>query len=344
MNRKQAQEETLVTKQEVEDLMKRLPKAPYIGGTKLVLYQNTWYHDEYLKNVLTFERHFQARDTDLFITSFPKCGTTWLKSLLFAIVNRGQHSDDLSPLLVNNPHELVYSLESNVYDDTCVYPRPHQLSELPSPRLLSTHLPYTSLPESIKTSNCRIIYISRNPLDMLVSFYYFSINIIRNRLAANIWMKIFRVFFRPYSLEDFSRDFLDEKFVYGPFFEHVIGYWKMSLEQPDKVLFLNYEEMKEDPSHHVKKIAEFVGIPFSTHEETEGVIKKITEMCSIKNLKELEVNKSGVMNEFFEKKSYFRKGEVGDWKNHFSAATVEKIKKLMDEKLEGTGITFKFAI
>ncbi|KAL9237878.1 hypothetical protein vseg_012375 [Gypsophila vaccaria] len=328
----------VVTKQEVEDLLKCLPKAPSTGGTNLVMYEGAWYGEGHLKTVLTFQRHFQARNTDLIICGLPKSGTTWLKSLLFAVVNRGRHSDRQSPLLMNHPHELVYSLESDVYGQAFDYPRPHHLSELPSPRLLSTHLPYASLPESIKTSNCRILYLSRNPLDMIVSIYYFSQKVIKNKVAATGGS------YEPDSFEDFSQAFYDEKVLFWPFYEHVIAYWKMSLEQQDKVLFLKYEDMKEDPSHYVKKIAEFVGMPFSAEEEAEGVIKQITETCSINNMKELEVNKSGVINKFFEKKTYFRKGEVGDWKNHFSPSMAEKMKKRMDEKLEGTGLTFKMAI
>jgi hypothetical protein len=34
---------------------------------------------------------------------------------------------------------------------------------------------------------------------------------------------------------------------YGPYWDHVLGYWKESLENPQNVLFLKYEEMKEQP-------------------------------------------------------------------------------------------------
>lgn len=116
-----------------------------------------------------FQRHFHARDTDIIIASHPKTGTTWLKSLLFATVNRFQHPKHKSPLLKNHPHELVYRLENDVYGEAFEYPRPHHLHELPSPRLLHTHLPYTSVPDSISSTDnnnnnpgCRILYILRH--------------------------------------------------------------------------------------------------------------------------------------------------------------------------------------
>uniref|UniRef100_A0A803MZX0 Sulfotransferase n=1 Tax=Chenopodium quinoa TaxID=63459 RepID=A0A803MZX0_CHEQI len=268
-------------------------------------------------------------ESDLFIAGFPKTGTTWLKSLLFGIVKRANHPIDHSPLLTHHPQELVYNLENDWYNQAFAYPQPHHLNELKSPRLLSTHVPYTSLPESIKTSGCRILYISRNPLDTLVSFYYFVLEYAKKIENEDIVK----------SLENFFEDFCEGKFTGGPYFEHVLEFWNMSLERPDKVLFLKYEDLKDDLKPHLKRVAEFIGMPFSPQEESEDVITQIIELCNIKNMK--EVNKSGVINKFFEKKSYFRKGEVGDWTNHFSPALVEKMNKLMKEKLDGSGLSFK---
>ncbi|XP_021742748.1 flavonol sulfotransferase-like [Chenopodium quinoa] len=327
-------EEIYVKKEEVEKLMEYLPKAKLRTSQKfhMVLYEDFWYfvNNSSFRNVLTFQKHFVARDSDIFITSLPKTGSTWLKSLLFMIVNRANYPIDQSPLLTHHPQELVYSLETDVYNKAFDYPQPHHLSELPSPRLLSTHVPYTSLPESIRNSGCRILYICRNPLDTIVSKYHFVVD----------GMKHVENFVKP-SLEDFFEDFCDGKVAYGPFFDHVLGFWKMSLEHPDKVLFLKYEDLKDNPVNHLKRLAEFIGMPFSTREENEGVIQQVIEFCSIKNMKELDVNKSGVINNMFEKKSYFRKGEVGDWTNHFTPSMVERVNKLMEEKLEGSGLSFK---
>ncbi|KAL2920980.1 Cytosolic sulfotransferase 5 [Bienertia sinuspersici] len=280
-----------------------------------------------------FQRHFHAQDTDLIIASHPKTGTTWLKSLLFATVNRFNQPKNESALLKHHPHELVYRLENNVYGEAFEYPRPQHLNELPSPRLLNTHMPYNSLPGSIMSSGCRVLYISRNPLDTVVSFYYFMLDLLKKMVHEKQFINT--------SLEDFFEDFYNGRSVHGPFFEHVLGYWKASLEHPDKLLFLKYEDLKKDPVNHVKKLAEFVGVPFSPQEESEGVIQDIIQLCSIKNLKELEVNKSGVFNKYYDKKSYFRKGEIGDGIQQLAPSMVERMNKLMEEKLEGTGLSFE---
>ncbi|WJZ85590.1 hypothetical protein VitviT2T_005116 [Vitis vinifera] len=67
----------------------------------------------------------------------------------------------------------------------------------------------------------------------------------------------------------------------------------MSRGRPDKVLFLKYEDLKEDIGTHIKRLAHFLGFPFS--EEEERVNKTRKRPCEFKNL------------------MHFRKCEVGDW-------------------------------
>lgn len=128
---------------------------------------------------------------------------------------------------------------------------------------------------------------------------------------------------------------------YGPFWDHVLGYWKESLERPDKVLFLRYEDLKHDTAIHVKRLAAFMGVPFSAEEEREGAIEEISRLCSFSNLKELEVNKTGRSGPFVENNAFFRRGEVGDWVNHLTPEMAERLNEVIEEKLGGSGLTFK---
>ena len=36
--------------------------------------------------------------------------------------------------------------------------------------------------------------------------------------------------------------------------------------------------------------------------------------------------------------SYFRKGEVGDWRNHQTPSMFERLRKIMQEKFEDSGL------
>ncbi|XP_056175203.1 cytosolic sulfotransferase 15-like [Syzygium oleosum] len=312
----------------IDELIASLPQTKGVVGPFLSLYQNFWCPTSRIANVIAFQRHFQAKHKDIVLASQPKAGTTWLKALVFSVVNRSRFDISNTPLLTLNPHELVPHVESQQYRNN---PRP-DLDSLAEPRLFATHIPYPSLPECIKRSDCRIIYICRNPLDTMVSSWHFFLAIARLEGQPE------------WSLEEHFETYCQGKIWYGPFWEQIMGYWKESLERPHKVLFLKYEDLKEDIVGQLKKVAEFVGLPFTEEEEEGGVIEEITKMCSFKTLKDLEANQSNkvlVINTKVEKRSFFRKGEVGDWVNHLTPSMVDRLNSIMLEKMSPFGFEFK---
>ncbi|KAK2638857.1 hypothetical protein Ddye_026652 [Dipteronia dyeriana] len=123
-------------------------------------------------------------------------------------------------------------------------------------------------------------------------------------------------------------------------------YWilsqnQASLEQPGKILFLKYEDLEEDINSHVKRLAEFLGCPFSIDEESRGVIEEISKLCSFDHFKILEVNKSGKLPSGHANSTFFRKGKVGDSGNYLTSSMSNHLEKLMEDKLNGSGLTFK---
>ena len=52
------------------------------------------------------------------------------------------------------------------------YPGIHSVEKMPSPRLIKTHLPLDFLPDDALTG--KVIYITRNPKDTVVSYYHFA--------------------------------------------------------------------------------------------------------------------------------------------------------------------------
>uniref|UniRef100_A0A803KVK3 Sulfotransferase n=1 Tax=Chenopodium quinoa TaxID=63459 RepID=A0A803KVK3_CHEQI len=251
--------------QECQALISTLPKEQGWVLSHLYQYQGFWYPVKMLQGVLSCQRHFQARDTDIILATNPKCGTTWLKALAYAIINRkiNPPGGDNHPLHSNNPHELVPYLELKLYADHQV----PDLTKLPSPRLFSTHLPIDSLPLSIKETGCKVVYLARDPKDAFISFWHFM-NKPRPQNSKITLEEAFDKFYKGVN-------------ICGPFWGHLLNAWKYSLDNPNKVFFLKYEELKEQPKLYLKKLAEFWGCPFSLEEENNGVIiEEILGLCS----------------------------------------------------------------
>ncbi|KAL7260807.1 hypothetical protein ACSBR1_006466 [Camellia fascicularis] len=103
-----------------------------------------------------------------------------------------------------------------------------------------------------------------------------------------------------------------------------VGLLEGELGETSKSTFLKYEEMKKEPTIHPKRLTEFLGCSFSLEEETLGVVDEILRLCSFDNLSGLEVNKNGKLSSGEENKTFFRHGEVGDWKNYLINEMVDR--------------------
>ncbi|KAF3531929.1 hypothetical protein DY000_02038432 [Brassica cretica] len=152
-------------------------------------------------------------------------------------------------------------------------------------------MPYHTLQEAIKDSPCKVVYICRDAKDSLVMFESFCSGVC----------------------------------LFGPFWDHILSYWKASLENPKRVMFMRYDEVKADTRGQLKKLAEFLGCPFSEEEPSLG---------------SLEVNKTGKSINGIDYKNHFRKGIVGDWKNYLTPEMGNKIDMIMEEKLKYSGLKF----
>ncbi|CAA2976435.1 cytosolic sulfotransferase 15-like [Olea europaea subsp. europaea] len=54
-----------------------------------------------------------------------------------------------------------------------------------------------------------------------------------------------------------------------------------SLNSLRKVLFLRYEDLKDNIVFFIQKLAEFIGFPFLVEEEKQGLIEQLSRFCSL---------------------------------------------------------------
>lgn len=135
-----------------KNVLSSLPKESGWDSTYLYQDQGFWLTNVHFMNALAGQQRFQAQPTDIVLSSHPKYGSTWLKSLAFTIQDRMRYPPTHSqhPLLINNPHELVLYLDHDFnFDKEMSAEDPSNYSST-CPRLYATHFPYVSLPNSVK--------------------------------------------------------------------------------------------------------------------------------------------------------------------------------------------------
>ncbi|KAK7814326.1 flavonol 4'-sulfotransferase [Quercus suber] len=167
--------------------------------------------------------------------------------------------------------------------------------------LVATHIRHTLLPKSI------IQYICRDPNDVFVSSWHFVCNMSPKAVDASA--REDRSFISRKNLSSF----FDGIYPYGPYWDHVLGYWRANLE--------------------VKKITQIIGYPFSLEDENKDVVHNIINLYSFENLSGLNVNKSGITHfrgPPFKNNTFFRKSKIGDWKNHLTPKMAMLLNKITE--------------
>ncbi|KAM3284495.1 cytosolic sulfotransferase 5 [Capsicum chacoense] len=305
-----------------------------------------WTLPEFVPYAVRVLNEFKPLPSDVILASFPKTGTTWLKSLLPSIIWRS--SKESSSLVNHHPHDLVRYLEfpgsppwlsssspnGELISSSSSGGNHHHDEEITDPtrrRIFATHLPYQHLENKLDTNKpCRVVYITRNPKDTLVSMWHF-VNKTKGP-EEHDWQ-----------LEDAQNTFCSGIFPFGPYYDHVMGFKKASLEKPHNIFFITYEELMTDPIVHVKRLAEFLGCPFADDQEESVLeVEKIVKSCSFESMTSQEVNKSEDFTSWtpVAYNAFFRKGGIGDHKNYLDANTIKRIDALTREKFHAAGFMY----
>ena len=116
------------------------------------------------------------------------------------------------------------------YLENGYYPGIKEIEKRKGRRIIKTHLPSHILPSSAIKNNTKIIYIFRNPKDVMVSYYHFA----RMLKYSN---------YRG-TLVKFIRSFKKGAVPYAPYFPHIDGYLKLQKKIPENVLVITYEDIK----------------------------------------------------------------------------------------------------
>ena len=168
---------------------------------------------------------FQPQPTDVIITPYAKSGTTWVQQIIHGLRTRGDMQFDeitsVIPWL-----EMAYDLGMDL-DQPQVGP----------PRAFKSHLSWDLVPKG-----ARYIYVIRNPKDVVVSMYHFM---------EGWWFETEAI-----SLATFAREQFLQPRSPAAYWAHIRSWWPH--RHDPHVLFLFYEDMKQDLVRTVQRIAAFI--------------------------------------------------------------------------------------
>ncbi|KAK2711657.1 sulfotransferase 1C4-like [Artemia franciscana] len=260
---------------------------------------------------------FVPHSSDVNITSFPKAGTTWMQEIAYLVDHMDLEYDE-SPLDVRCP-----------FLEVRLHPLPAGLDILPTlsyPRHLKWHSALDLLPSGI-LENSKVIHIARNPKDLCVSYYHFA--------------RMNKHFGFVGSFNDFFDCFIKGEVPFGPFWENILSFWRQR-DHPN-LLFITYEELQDNLERSISKVGEFLGREL-TVDQIADIASRVTfdAMSTNPLVNHSHWDKLGLR--VSTEATFFRKGKVGDWMEHFSEEQNEIMNRWIEVKSADTGLKFQYTL
>ena len=183
-------------------------------------------------NLPVAEGPLSPRPTDVIVNTPLKCGTTWLTHIVHQLRMKGLEPD------FEDQYEVMTCIERSELFGV----DPNTMRQPAEPRLFSCHLPYDCVPKGGK-----MIYCYRDQEDALYSLhkFYDSFLLLRGRVSLPI----------------FANTMMKSGYYVGDVamvLNGLLVWWEH--RNDDDVLFLFFDDLKEDHDGCVNRIAQFIGI------------------------------------------------------------------------------------
>jgi hypothetical protein len=240
---------------------------------------------------------------DVFVCTYPKCGTTWVQYIVYLLMHAGQPLARGESLAASFPH--LEEVGKDVVDAQ------------PAPRLIKTHLPREMTPFN---REARFIYVARNPFDCAASFYHHT-----------------RGFPQHYdfvdgTFADFFECFIRGEVDFGDYFDNLLS-WHRCIGT-ENFMFLTYEEIKADTRAAVLAIGEFLGSAARACARDAAAVDRILAASSFRSMRTDQRRWASARPA--DMPEFVRSGTVGDWRSLFASEQTDRLIAKFDARTQGT--------
>ncbi|KAK3893304.1 hypothetical protein Pcinc_002860 [Petrolisthes cinctipes] len=292
--------------------------------------------------------NFKMREKDVLLMTYTKCGTTWLQEVVWTMRNNPDLDNPMATGAVNTRVPFIemdlFLKSKKIPDIEADHPMMKKFQNMcpgrdaadgmflqmaenaPDSRTIKTHLPLSLLPQNL-LDTCKVVYLARNPRDAIVSFFHHA--------------RIFRIHSYTGTFDDFVQYFVDDDFLYGPYWLHLKEAWEQ--RNHPNLHFMFFEDLKTNNMKELKKLNNFLNTKL-----TDQQLNNVSQYTSFPEMKARNsllgeggdiflnldvINKDG---------GFYRKGEVGSWKGKYTKEQEQKINQWINKNLGDIGINFKY--
>lgn len=243
---------------------------------------------------------YEPTKSDIFVSTYPKCGTTWTQNIIYLLLNDGEPIPKGTTLSDVFPHLEEVGVAKIEALKT-------------SPRLIKTHLPYGKTPINEKA---KYVYVARNPKDCVVSFYHHTRGFIQH------------YDFEHGTFDEYFECFMNGEVDFGDYFDNLASWLDHATD--DHVLVITYESLQLDFHGTVLKLAAFLdpGLPAKILNDDERILDLVKLHSGFKTMQQNAATWCSARPA--DQTPFIRKGKIGDWQNHFSTEQSNR----MDEKIQ----------
>ncbi|GIX77093.1 sulfotransferase 1C4 [Caerostris extrusa] len=206
-------------------MVKMTPRYIDVDGYK--------YCEYFIPDLIRAAINYKPTDKDVFVATYPKCGTTWMIQKVMLILNKGKVPDTIEEYFSSCPFLEMLG--------------PDEISRMPGPGCIKIHFPFNLTPYS---PDAKYVYVARNPKDCCISFYHHT-----KAISCLLFPKMAHLMISSISSSRVKQILMITSTTYCH---------GTSTEMIPMSFFVTYEEMKKESKDTIKKLAGFLGEEYSS--------------------------------------------------------------------------------